>query len=562
MKKAKFKKRITSIISVISVFSILTACSGEKTESTSTKETTTQKVEKGDPFGKYSEPITVSYVTGLDVAQDTFLPGEDLKNNRWTKAYEDELGIKLKLNWSTSSSQLAQKINLDIASNNIPDIMAVNLQQFKQLLQNDMIADLTDVYDAYISPEAKAMIESDGGINKSRVTIDGKLMGITAAIDPTPMANIIWIRNDWLKSSGLSAPKTQEDVIKIAKAFAKNDPDGNGKADTYGLGFTKDLSSHYLFDLDGFTNAYHAYPNQWVKDSKGKLVYGSTTKEMKTALEELQTLYKEGVIDQEFSVTDQNKMIEQITGNKVGMFYGKFFAPAFPLSIAMGMNPSADWRPYPIVSSDDEPAKASVEQSNITVYVVSKNAKRPEAAIKMANLFAKLTNEQPAKYQTGEKGTLFWTYAPINFQKAFTSIQSLKDINTAIETGDTSKLNMADMAAANGVKEYAANKDPKNWGTAVMSAYGKVTGLDWGSSEIIEYYNENDLLQYEAYLGIPSDEMSAKQANMDKLQIETFTKIIMGAAPISEFDKFVEQWKKLGGDDATKEVNEWASKQK
>lgn len=41
-----------------------------------------------------------------------------------------------------------------------------------------------------------------------------------------------------------------------------------------------------------------------------------------------------------------------------------------------------------------------------------------------------------------------------------------------------------------------------------------------------------------------------------KLEDETFMKIIMGAAPLDEFDKFVEEWKKQGGDIITAEVEE------
>ncbi|MFS0778212.1 hypothetical protein ABC255_19705 [Neobacillus sp. 3P2-tot-E-2] len=40
------------------------------------------------------------------------------------------------------------------------------------------------------------------------------------------------------------------------------------------------------------------------------------------------------------------------------------------------------------------------------------------------------------------------------------------------------------------------------------------------------------------------------------MELEMVTKIILGES-IGEFDKFVENWKKLGGDDITKEVNEW-----
>jgi putative aldouronate transport system substrate-binding protein len=36
-----------------------------------------------------------------------------------------------------------------------------------------------------------------------------------------------------------------------------------------------------------------------------------------------------------------------------------------------------------------------------------------------------------------------------------------------------------------------------------------------------------------------------------------FTTIITGSKPLSAFDEFVGQWKKLGGDKITDEVNRW-----
>ncbi|MNI81013.1 hypothetical protein D3C73_1375910 [compost metagenome] len=51
--------------------------------------------------------------------------------------------------------------------------------------------------------------------------------------------------------------------------------------------------------------------------------------------------------------------------------------------------------------------------------------------------------------------------------------------------------------------------------------------------------------------------MSQKGATLDKLQEETFIKILTGSAPVSDYDTFVENWKKLGGDQITEEVNEW-----
>ena len=41
---------------------------------------------------------------------------------------------------------------------------------------------------------------------------------------------------------------------------------------------------------------------------------------------------------------------------------------------------------------------------------------------------------------------------------------------------------------------------------------------------------------------------------------ETFAKIVMGKADISEFDTFVENWKNQGGDQILKEINDELSK--
>ena len=47
---------------------------------------------------------------------------------------------------------------------------------------------------------------------------------------------------------------------------------------------------------------------------------------------------------------------------------------------------------------------------------------------------------------------------------------------------------------------------------------------------------------------------------LKKMEEETFAKIIMGKADISEFDTFVENWKNQGGDQILKEINDELSK--
>ena len=43
------------------------------------------------------------------------------------------------------------------------------------------------------------------------------------------------VRKDWMEKLGIPEPKTEEDYINMAVAFAKGDPDGNGQNDTAGF---------------------------------------------------------------------------------------------------------------------------------------------------------------------------------------------------------------------------------------------------------------------------------------------------------------------------------------
>ncbi|MEV3911399.1 sugar ABC transporter substrate-binding protein [Streptomyces canus] len=65
----------------------------------------------------------------------------------------------------------------------------------------------------------------------STVGIDGKHYGIPYS----RQAQTLMIRSDWLKKLGLKAPTTWQEMLSVAQAFATEDPDGDGKADTYGM---------------------------------------------------------------------------------------------------------------------------------------------------------------------------------------------------------------------------------------------------------------------------------------------------------------------------------------
>ncbi|KAB8145574.1 extracellular solute-binding protein [Chloroflexia bacterium SDU3-3] len=145
----------------------------------------------------------------------------------------DAAGVNLKVTLLPSAlNDQDAKINAAAAANNLPDIFQVNRDAWYRLANNGLIAPVDDLL-----PQMPKRTETHYADENRRklVTIDGKMYGLP---DPgaLPYADGLVIRKDWLDKLGLQMPKTLDDFMAVAKAFTENDPDGNGKADTYGFG--------------------------------------------------------------------------------------------------------------------------------------------------------------------------------------------------------------------------------------------------------------------------------------------------------------------------------------
>lgn len=514
------------------------------------------EVEVADPFGKYEETITLTAVRYLQDGIE-FVEGESIENNVWSREYLNTLGIELSYDWVTPQSEYSQKLNVTAASDQLPDIMWVDAAQLKRMVEDDQLADLTDVYSAYAAEYTDKVLHEDGGSAMESATIGGKLYGLPHIQSGYGSCEVLWVRADWLEALDREVPTTMQEVLDLARAFAKEDPDKNGVDDTYGLGINKGLIAENNLPfavLDGFFNAYHAYPSIWIKDENGDLVYGGIQPEMKEALAELQSLYLEKVIDPEFGVKDGVKLGQDANSGKIGMFYGYFWNCASGwLQDGKVNDPSIDWIAVPILSIDEEPAKAMAPFATTYYTVVSKDCEHPEAAVKMYNLVLEKmfgATAQPEIYNATADNIAAFNYAFSYGEPPMKNLDAQQAVVAALESGDASSLNAEQTNYYNGCKTYEDSGDLTLWGNYMM--YGPTGGL----AVINEYVAGGNVLTNN-YYGAPTDGMAEKNATLQKLMLETFTKIITGSADIDEFDAFVENWKNLGGQQITDEVNEW-----
>lgn len=558
-------KQTTLILSLVLIMLTIAACGNDtngKEQPSGNDSAATVRPENDGPMAKYEPAIELTAMKNL-YGDERYLPGDDLNNNVWTRAYEEELGIKVNYKWAVAGEGFQQKVTMSIASNDLPDIMTLPAKDYFTLAKAGKLADLTPYFDKYASDTLKSTLNADGGKQMKTAYVDGKLYGIPQTGGSDATADMIWIRQDWLQNLNLSVPETLDDVIEIAKAFRNDDPDKNGVKDTFGIGFQKDLTSG-TGSYEGFFAAYHAYGKAWIRGEDGKITYGALKPGMKDALAKLREMFTEDLIDVEFGVKDWKKVGEDIAAGKIGLFYGREGLPWMSAKDAIVNNPKAEWISVPIVSSDGKPAKPATNVTMERYFAVRAGVQYPEALIKIINLFQdrinnpKTTMDMLSKFGVDPvSGINFAAYAFGGLDPSEDKPNMyFKQINAVIEGKETvDNIHPEAVRYYNTIKNYMDNgmdkgADPLGWN------YYKFLGPE-SSWKIISHYRENNLFERSAWFGLPTKTMSQKGATLDKLQEETFIKILTGSAPVSDYDTFVENWKKLGGDQITEEVNEW-----
>ncbi len=557
------KKKILALMMAVSMAGSLAACGGGDSS-------------KGTSKGGASEGSTedgmveLTYMHKLN-GTEKYVGDDDINNNVWTRCYQDDLGIKLNYTIAAAGDDYTQKLTMAIASNELPDLMDLPPEEFSELANAGMLADITDSYEKDASDLLKQTIEVDGGIQLASAKVDGKLYGLPQLSAADGTCDLLWIRTDWLENLGLKAPTTMDELIEVAKAFRYNDPDGNGQDDTWGIGFQKAIVSEdgaSPGSYEGFFAAYGAYAKAWVKGDDGKITYSGINDGIKDALTQLNQMYEDGLIDPEFGVKDTVKLGEDISAGKVGMFYGLEGMPWGACKSNIENNPEAEWQCYPIVSATDEPAKPITYVRISRYYAANAKCEHPEALVKIANVFQDKINSLDSTEETlntfgvdPETGINFAEYAAFGMDPAIQKCNTYyKEIKDTLE-GNSKVEDIHPEAARyyNVIKTYIDGGMDKASNSLGWNYY-KFIGPEGSWNTIINDYKANDKLVQSAFFGAPTPTMSTNLVSMDKLQSETFVNIIMGTQKPETFDDFVKQWKEMGGDTITDEVNEWYKK--
>lgn len=564
------------IVVVLAMMVIVSACGGgnngnndsgnnNQSNADGDSPSVTQPADEGSsavgPDGKYDPPITLTTVRAETPNVDR-LPDQTLDDNVWTREYLSELGIELKNDWIVNAQQFKSKMMVTMVSGELPDFFVVDAQQFQTLAQAGQLADLTEIYEEYASDLVKANLSDSDGIALKSGTVDGKLLGIAKDGGGSDDAPLLYIRDDWLRNMNLEPPTTMEELIDIAIAFSTGDPDGDGiNGNTYGLAISNNVFGE-MTAINGFLNGYGAYGNNPTNGSGtnlfflndgGKAILADIQPEVKHALGKLNELFEAGAIHPEFSVMDDGAMANQLTAGKVGMTYGAFWIPTWPINNMKANDESVDWGVYEAPSSTGSPIIAQSAKMPSEFLVVSKNAKNPEAVFKIINYTTEIMmdpNIDMERYHTITKNDQLYQIhglAPMYVGKFNRNQEISVEVAKALKANDPSMLTEDAKAYYNQVKDYEAGD------------YTKFAGYTLWNPEGVFYklgiYKDEGRILKTAYTGAPTPTMLERGPALRDLQVKAFMDIIMGAKELDYFDEFVEQWLAQGGQAILDEVN-------
>ncbi|WP_442951728.1 extracellular solute-binding protein [Paenibacillus sp. GYB006] len=548
------KRRIGSMVMVgmLALTAVLSGC-GNGGNKEAEPSTPSAPLELKD--GKYDPPVTISYLRpwGPDV---TFKTGEDQDNNVHTKWAKEKLGIELKNEWVSPSTNNAfeTKLRLSLASNaQMPDIISYRgeFNLVRELIESGMFVDAGELFDKYANDTWKDAINEDPSVWYPYMQ-DGKRIGIPILDYSYNGDPVMWIREDWLKKLNLKGPETLADLEVVMDAFTNQDPDGNGKKDTFGLtiGF-KNWVNTWMSDAGWVFGAYGTMPNQWNLTEDGKLEYGSVTPGAKQALATLQSWMSKGYIPEEVGVYDETKAAEEFTAGKAGIVVGPHWMPTWPLEDVKKNDPDAEFKAYPIPSGPDGQAGRRGTPNENGVVLINKDMENPEAFFTYQNyLFENFANPQAGgefEYGFAEGYDYVMVDGKPSTDPSLTEGYAPEKYTVAFDGARIPSLSMNTLAKlANG--ETPSTPFEKKLDASVPTAMLEAAKL---------VLDQKDISLKQMFTGAPTMTMQMNNDILTKMEKDTFSQIIYGKSSIDAFDSFVEKWKSSGGDQMTQEVNEW-----
>ncbi|WP_167859281.1 type 2 periplasmic-binding domain-containing protein [Paenibacillus cymbidii] len=397
------------------------------------------------------------------IADATFqLPSGD--KDAIKKIIDQKFNVDLKLTYLPMGNDYNNKLNTMIASGDIPDVFFAEGIASNTYIKDGIARDLTKLVTPQTMPNYFKYWMKEDTLKKYQVQSVFKRAAIP--YDPD-IYRTFYIRKDWLDKLNLKMPTNYDELVSVMKAFTFNDPDGNGKNDTYGftaVGNGTNISMDFPeFLKNGFVG------DTYVKDDK--LVDVRTDIGMTNVLNDIKKLMDLKVVDPDWLLNKSNQQYEKAGQGKVGIIVGQGKDIAFdnnPASFqykAKQLDPKADWEPF----HPWEKTGTWVETIPGNPFVIS--SKSSEAKVQRSI--------EILDWLAGEEGFLLTKYGTAN-------VDYKRDGNKIEVIADAFKKDFTDNNSYNEIYGWFTPRKPEIYGLDIVDS--KITDRDKKIVEKIRSY--------------------------------------------------------------------------
>lgn len=447
----------------------------------------------------------------------TFPEGMDENNNPYLHYIEDKTNIDIRVKMP-SVTTYEDSLKVELSNATPPDMLTTyEPKTFYDLVERGELAPLDELIASYGADLQKYIPEEAW----DTVRVNGHIYAIPTSNEASG-EEVIYVRKDWLDNLNLDIPTTIDEIEHVIRAFTKEDPDRNGYADTYGVTWMQHLNQ-----TSPLLGAFGVQFDHWVKID-GQLAYANILPGMKEAVSFLAALNKEKLVKPflSFSSTKKDWLHHTIVDNNVGMFSGSYYHQTLIHDLQRENGVEAEWIAIdaPIGKNGERSTKALPLVKGY--HFVPKNSTNKAEVIKLLNFIVEEGRE-----------TL-----DMGFEHQVWHRQGEKIV-------------------------YDSNEDKKAEYRGIYSILANVQNRELYEARIkhkkavVENLHKAERFAVESEFKLyqtPTMHPQHKQLEQQlKDLLDLFDEMINGQSSMDEFDRYVNEWKALGGDQITKEVNEW-----
>jgi len=530
--KKDFKKSIIMITVLSLIGGSLIGCGAKKQV-----DTPKNAAAPSNGNAKVSYPIktdaTLSYWSPL--ASNLAQQFQTFGDSPVAKELEKKTGVKIK--WiHPAVGQEKDQFNILLASGEYPDMIEYDwISKYPggpdKALADKVIIKLNDQIQKN-APNLKKLLESQKDLDKM-VKTDSNAYYVFPMVRQNDEQMVYagpMVRKDWLDDLKLSVPETIDEWYTVLKAFKEQ------KGATAPM-IIRNYSTGPNF-YEAFFGAYNLSFDQingWFIDDNGKVQYSALQPQLKDAFTTLNKWVKEGLLDKDFPLADQKSLDEKMLNGKAGaaVYLGGGGLNKWQQSV-----PSKDPKfnlvaaPYPVLKKGDVAFSGQRDANYNSEYstVITTACKNPDIAAQWLDYG--YSTEGAAIYNMGVEG----------------------DSYTMID------------GVAHYTDKVMKNTEGKDF-TTMQVRYQKANGPYIQSTDLLKDFNRpSNFVSYKVwsktgaikhklpkFLSFTDEENSQIikiKNDLTNYNNEMLVKFIMGQEPLTNFDKYVEQCKKLGAEKA------------